>query len=352
MKIIFFLRSLSSLLLLIICFSAQAQMAVVENMDRDEVRANNLDLHKYAQAQRLEHYTDENGTFHPAEQPKGITTDALFPEEFRLESEDGRWPLITRQHRAKLADLGEDFLVGQVVGPQDFYLPVSTTSEVAKSAYYEAMRLAANAHMPQYRVQLDKALQADSNFFMAYVHKAMAANAPKTYEEVVKLAGKALSIDPAGLTKAERILRKLMEQWQKDPKSSVAKVMEELTAAYPETPQAFEWASTTAIFIDKDKPAGLAYAQKLVALRPDYAPVYNTLGYLYLAMDQKEQSKTAFENQIRLAPKEANGYDSMGEYYLTVKDYAKSAEFYDKAVALGMETSKAGAEKARELMKQ
>ncbi len=33
--------------------------------------------------------------------------------------------------------------------------------------------------------------------------------------------------------------------------------------------------------------------------------------------------------------------------YLTTGDYAKSAEYYDRAVALGMEGSKNGAEKAR-----
>ncbi len=166
------------------------------------------------------------------------------------------------------------------------------------------------------------------------------------------MASKALSLPPAGLTKAELIMRKLMKQWQKDPKTSVAKVMEELTLAYPTTPQAFEWASLTAVFIDNNKPAGLTYAQKLVALRPDYAPTYNSLGNLYLGMGQMEQARVAFENQLRLAPKEANVYDSMGEYYLTVKDYAKSAEFYDQAVALSMEGSKGGVAKARALMKQ
>ena len=35
-----------------------------------------------------------------------------------------------------------------------------------------------------------------------------------------------------------------------------------------------------------------------------------------------------------------------------MNDYAKSAGLYDQAVVLGMEDSKAGAEKARELMKQ
>jgi len=235
---------------------------------------------------------------------------------------------------------------------QDFYLPISTKSEVAKTTYYEAMQSAANAQLPKYWEQMDKALQADSNFFMGYVHSSMSYASSKKYDEVTKLVHKALRIDPAGLTKAELILRKLMEQWQQDPKSSSAKVMEELTVAYPQTPQAFEWASLMAIFLDDNKPAGLSYSQKLVALRPDYAPTYNTLGYLYMEMGQMEQAKAAFENQIRLAPKEANASDSMGEYYLTVKDYAKSAEYYDKAVALGLEGSKEGAKKARESMKQ
>jgi len=235
---------------------------------------------------------------------------------------------------------------------QDFYLPLSTKSEVAKTAYYEAMQAASNARIPAYQEQLDKALQADSNFFMAYAHRCMALASFKDYEALGKLTTKALSLKTERLTKAELILRKLLVQWQGDPKSSPAKVMTELVTAYPKNPQAYELAMILAAQISNDKPAALAYAQKLVALRPDYGSPYNTIGYIYLGDEEMDKSKAAFENYIRLSPKEANAHDSMGDYYMAVKDYAKAAEHYDKAVAIGMDASKERAAKAREMMKQ
>jgi enamine deaminase RidA (YjgF/YER057c/UK114 family) len=63
-----------------------------------------------------------------------------------------------------------------------------------------------------------------------------------------------------------------------------------------------------------------------------------------------DKAKTAFEKYITLASKEANPYDSMEEYYMVNKDYAKSAKYYDKAAAMGMTISKERADKARAAM--
>jgi Tfp pilus assembly protein PilF len=59
------------------------------------------------------------------------------------------------------------------------------------------------------------------------------------------------------------------------------------------------------------------------------------------------KAKAAFEKYLEVSPDEPNAYDSMGEYYMVAKDYAKSAEYYDKAAEMGMELAKERAEKAR-----
>ena len=94
----------------------------------------------------------------------------------------------------------------------------------------------------------------------------------------------------------------------------------------------------------------LKYLLRLLELRPEYGGGYNTLGYNYMALQEMDKAKAAFEKYIELAPNEPNAYDSMGEHYLNTGNYAKSAEYYDRAVALGMEGSKKGAEKARAAM--
>jgi len=126
--------------------------------------------------------------------------------------------------------------------------------------------------------------------------------------------------------------------------------MAALTEAYPKTCQAHELAATSAYWISEDSKAAAQHLVHLLELRPAYGGGYNMLGYNYMALGEMYQAKAAFEKYLELAPDEANAYDSMGEYYMVNKDYAKSAEYYDRAAAMGMEPAKERAEKAREAL--
>ena len=230
---------------------------------------------------------------------------------------------------------------------QDIYLPVSSRSETAKSAYFKALQAAENANIPAFFDGMKAAVETDPNFFMAYVNLAFAETAFGQYEKAAAFIKPALAIAPAGFNENEKVHRKALEAWEKDPKADPAEYMEALTVAYPNTAEAFDLASRSAKWLSKDQKAALKYTLRLLELRPDFGGGYNTLGYTYMELGEMDKAKTAFEKYIELAPTEPNAYDSMGEYYLTTGDYAKSAEYYDRAVALGLEGSKNGAEKAR-----
>jgi len=231
---------------------------------------------------------------------------------------------------------------------QDFYLPVSTDSEVAKAAYYKLSEFSSNLNFQKANEQFDQAIEADPNFLMAYVLKIYFSNG----EEKAKLIDKALALPTDKLNEAEQIVRQHLTIWDKDPKAKIGENMKALIAAYPKTPQAYEWASLHAAYTDNDNAAALEYAQKLAQLSPDFAPNYNVLGYMYLDEKKMDKAKTAFKKYIELAPNEANSYDSMGDYYMTTKEYEKSAHYYDKAVAKGMKGAKERADKARVALKQ
>ena len=230
---------------------------------------------------------------------------------------------------------------------QDFYLPVSTKSKAAKAAYYKADDLMYDVHFKAADAQLDKALQEDPNFFMALTLRYLMAPSAKK----AAVLDKALAIDPGTFNEAEKTMRRQLVKWAEDPKAKSEESMKELVAAYPKTPEAYAWASMQGAFNDRDKEWGLEYAQKLAEMNPKFAPNYNTLGYLYMQRQQMDNAKTAFDKYIALVPKESNAYDSMGEYYMNAKDYAKSAEYYDKAAKLGLAAAKERADKARAMMK-
>lgn len=204
-----------------------------------------------------------------------------------------------------------------------------------------------NANIPGFFDGMKAAVEMDPNFFMAYVNLAFAETAFGQYEKAAAFIKPALAIDPAGFNENEQIHRKALQAWDKDPKADPAKYMEALTAAYPNTAEAYDLAGRSAKWLSNDSEAAVKYTLRMLELRPDFGGGYNTLGYTYMALQEMDKAKAAFEKYLELAPAEPNAYDSMGEYYLTTGDYAKSAEYYDRAVALGLEGSKNGAEKAR-----
>jgi Flp pilus assembly protein TadD len=161
-----------------------------------------------------------------------------------------------------------------------------------------------------------------------------------------------LAIDPADFNEGEQIIRTALQALAADPKADPAQFMAALTAAYPATAQAHDLAAISASWISKDPKASVQHLLRLLELRPDYGGGYNALGYSYMALQEMDKAKVALEKHLELAPNEPNAYDSMGEYYMLTEDYAKSAEYYDRAVALGLEASKAGAEKARAALKE
>jgi len=218
---------------------------------------------------------------------------------------------------------------------QEYQLPVSSNSEAASKAYQAATYLASNVRFDAARVAFEKCLEADPNYFMAYAYMYQA-----------------LAIDPSNFTEAEKITRQLLLTWKADPQAKPAEAMKALTEAYPNTVEAFEWAYLHAFYTDRDPEAGYAYAQRLIELDPYFPPVYNSLGYYYMGKKDMDKARAAFAQYLELAPAEPNAHDSMGEYYMAGGDYAKALAYYEQAVALGMEASKAGAEKARTAMEQ
>ena len=233
------------------------------------------------------------------------------------------------------------------VSAQNFYLPSSSKSKKAVKTMHEAAELYGHVHIAEGNAKIAQALTEDPNLFMAHVNAAQfASKAGKP-----AIIEKALAVDAQNFNEAEKIMRGVMEKWQQDLDYLPGEEMKALVAAYPKVPQATEWASLHAFFTQKDVDAGLAYAQKLAKMSPKYAPNYNSMGYMYLQKNDMDNAKAALEKYIALAPKEPNAYDSMGEFYAITKDYAKSAEYYDKAVAMGLDDAKVRAEKARSMIK-
>ena len=234
---------------------------------------------------------------------------------------------------------------------QDIYLPVSSSSEPARAEYFKALQAIENANIPDYFDGMKAAVKTDPNFFMAYANLAFAETAFGQYEKAAGFIKPALAIDPAGFNECERIHRQALQAWDKDPKADPAPYMEALIAAYPNTAEAHDLAGRSAAWLSKDTKSSVKHFLRLLEVRPNYGGGYNSLGYSYMALGEMDKAKAAFEKYLELAPAEANAYDSMADYFMTNKEYAKSVEYFDKAAAMGMSSAIERADRARAAMK-
>jgi len=229
---------------------------------------------------------------------------------------------------------------------QDFYLPSSSKSKKAVKILHKAAELYSNVHIAKGNKVIMQVLDDDPNLFLAYVYAVQWADDTARPQ----LLGKALAIDANNFNEGEIILRNMLENIQKDPAYKPTDDMLALVKSHPKTPQAIEWAALHSFYSSGDVEAGLKYAKQVIEMSPKYAPIYNNIGYMYMQKNEMDYAKTALEKYIALAPKESNAYDSMGEFYAIIKDYAKAAEHYDKAAEMGLEDAKERADKARSMM--
>ena len=87
---------------------------------------------------------------------------------------------------------------------------------------------------------------------------------------------------------------------------------------------------------DGDTEKAESYYKKSLEIEEN-ADALNSLGYLYTGQGKMNEAKVVLERQIVVGSDLANPYDSMGDYYLEVKDNKKAKEYFEKALSIDPE---------------
>jgi tetratricopeptide (TPR) repeat protein len=90
------------------------------------------------------------------------------------------------------------------------------------------------------------------------------------------------------------------------------------------------------LILQKQKNPGAAQAEYRLALAadPQFAIVYNNLGYLELEMKQVDMALDHFRKQVELDPENANSYDSLGDGWMAKNHLDGAINSYRKALSL------------------
>ena len=86
--------------------------------------------------------------------------------------------------------------------------------------------------------------------------------------------------------------------------------------------------------IKKDYYGAIEAYSKAIALKSDYAEVYNNMGVTYYDLGQKEKSINLYEKAVALKPDDEEIYYNMGNTYFDLGQKEKAISLYEKAIAL------------------
>jgi len=228
-------------------------------------------------------------------------------------------------------------------------MPVTTDSELALELYetgivaFDQFKQSLSWH------SLYTAVELDPDFFMANFWMFYMSS-----KESKKAAEKAFQSE-AQLNPAEKEIRLALKYLVDGQEEKVVEHLDNLIDMYPSDPQAHKILYLLQQMYFHDYEGAIISLNRAIRECPDFPLAYNQLGYAYQEVGDFEKAEEALDNYIRLAPDQANPYDSKGDYFMATKQYDEAYESYMKAYEIDSSTfdvSRKKAKKARMLQKK
>lgn len=205
-------------------------------------------------------------------------------------------------------------------------MPITTASDAARAHYVQGEHATGNVDFERARAHLDAALAADPTFAMARLYRAVISGGDERAEHVRHATANAAQASEAERQMIASYAANLAGEHDRE-----GELLTALAERYPSDPMPmFWWANTEAN--RGNNAEAVAAANRALAADPTFAPAYNLIGYAEVARGDMGAAEQAFRNYVRLAPDEANPYDSFGEFYLNQGKLDEAEAQYEMAL--------------------
>jgi tetratricopeptide (TPR) repeat protein len=210
----------------------------------------------------------------------------------------------------------------------DGKVPVTTKSEEAKRDFLLGRSQLDHNDVHEARANFDKAIAADTGFALAYLYRSTCA---ATITEMERFAAKA-GLHAEQVSEGERLIIRATEAQLTGDQGKAKELYDKLLAAYPRDERVHEY---LAVFCANqlDHAGAVEHFKAAGVLNPDYAPVYNSLGYEYRSLGKYPEAEQAFKKYVALVPGDANPYDSYAELLMKEGKFDQSIENYNLALS-------------------
>lgn len=229
-------------------------------------------------------------------------------------------------------------------------LPVTTDSPLAMQLYNQGINDLVSVKISEARDNFIKAVELDPEFMMANAMVAIEnlfTNNPTEFKAFAKRAVNS----KANLNESEKLIQQAMQKLMDDPKADLTQYGQELVSQNPQSYLAHQMLVTFQQMA-MDSEGVIKTCESMLPLTDKPGPVYNIMGYAYMATNQMDKAKDAFEKYLSEEPDNANAYDSMGDFYAKTQEFDQAQQSYMKAYEMDSTNFMISHEKAEKIKEQ
>jgi tetratricopeptide (TPR) repeat protein len=205
--------------------------------------------------------------------------------------------------------------------------PITTSSDDAREQYLQARSLAETLQGQESLQYFTNAINADSNFALAYLNRAPNEPTAKAFfadlNKAVSLADK--------VSEGEKLQILGFDAGVNANPTKQKEYYEKLVNLYPNDERAHMLLGNF-YFGQQDYQNAVDQYNKAAAIDSNYSLAYNMLGYGNRQLMNYDAAEKAFQKYIDLIPNDPNPYDSYAELLLKEGKYDQSIENYKKAL--------------------
>ncbi len=208
-------------------------------------------------------------------------------------------------------------------------IPVTTSSDEARTAYLEGQVLLDNIEITDARPSFEKAVAADPDFALAYLRLAFTQTNPSDFRVQLQKA----SALADNVSEGERLWILAVQAGNQGNPAKTLELLQQLVAAYPNDERAHFLLGGN-YFGRQNLAKAIEECEKAVEINPEFAAAYNLLGYANRNSGYTAEAEQAFKKYIELLPNNPNPYDSYAEFLLATGRYDTSIDSYQKALSV------------------
>ena len=215
-------------------------------------------------------------------------------------------------------------------------LSVTTTSREAYELYLKGVDRNQNFNAAEAIGCLNEAIELDNEFAMAYLELFFSYDINGEYIKSRQMIEKAVLLKDY-ISEREALLIEINRNSGEQHNQALAdSLIEVLYQNFPKSLEAHLYKARIAER-ENDTDAAIEFYNNVVDIDKDYAPVYNTLGYMYAELDRYDDAIENLKKYAEIAPGKANPYDSLGEILIRVGRYEEALVSLKKGLEIKSE---------------